>query len=456
MISPKFKNDKSLIYIFLIGILISSLYAIYNINKFEKNEKNGHLMIRGDIDIVWREAYSFKKDLIEKKNFFGNGIFYTRTFLPSKTVALYSFLLNQDIYENIDNKTFKEGKKLIYLFFQITIFYLSLLYLYKKLLLYYDSKNVSFFIVAYLALDPNIIQWHGTFWTESIFISMQIFLVGMIINKNKTSLFCLFLGLFLGIIFLQKTVGVLFIFFIIFYVFFTEIKKKSFKILNIFIGFSLILLLLGLDNFKKTGIFYVMPMQTKNAHYVYLIPQIFEKNGKLKSFEQLQDSEIKWKIDNNYSEDNFITVYKLKKYQQKKALEVILDNKITTFEIYLKKTIIHLVINPMQTFYWHKYNQMKYSEIEFHLSEESKKYFILKFFYSVLFYIIVCIGLFEIFRNKRKLKFHLFACFLVLYLVFMLGWVGNSRYFMPSIIFLSIFFGQGIYSLSNLKIKKNF
>ena len=146
MISPKFKNDKYLIYIFLIGILISSLYAIYNINKFEKNEKNGHLMIRGDIDIVWREAYSFKKDLIEKKNFFGNGIFYTRTFLPSKTVALYSFLLNQDIYENIDNKTFKEGKKLIYLFFQITIFYLSLLYLYKKLLLYYDSKNVSFFI----------------------------------------------------------------------------------------------------------------------------------------------------------------------------------------------------------------------------------------------------------------------------------------------------------------------
>ena len=61
MISPKFKNDKYLIYIFLIGILISSLYAIYNINKFEKNEKNGHLMIRGDIDIVWREAYSFKK-----------------------------------------------------------------------------------------------------------------------------------------------------------------------------------------------------------------------------------------------------------------------------------------------------------------------------------------------------------------------------------------------------------
>ena len=97
MINSKFRKNKSLIYIFLIGILISSLYATYNINKFEKNEKNGHLMIRGDINLVWREAYAFKKDLIEKKNFFGNGIFYTRTFLPSKTIALYSFLSLSDV-----------------------------------------------------------------------------------------------------------------------------------------------------------------------------------------------------------------------------------------------------------------------------------------------------------------------------------------------------------------------
>ena len=100
-------------------------------------------MISGDIALVWREAHAFKKDLIETKNFFGNGIAYTRTFLPSKTVALYSFLLNQDIYESIDNEKIKEGKKLVYLFFQIIIYYLSLLYLYKKLLLFYDGKNID-------------------------------------------------------------------------------------------------------------------------------------------------------------------------------------------------------------------------------------------------------------------------------------------------------------------------
>ncbi len=69
-LNSKFTENKSIIYIFFIGILISSFYSIYNINKFEKNEKNGHLMIRGDINLIWREAYAFKKDLIEKKNFF--------------------------------------------------------------------------------------------------------------------------------------------------------------------------------------------------------------------------------------------------------------------------------------------------------------------------------------------------------------------------------------------------
>ena len=452
--NSKFKENKSIIYIFFIGILISSFYSIYNINKFEKNEKNGHLMIRGDLKLIWREAYAFKKDLTEKENFLGNGIPYTRTFLPSKTIALYSFLRDQNIYENIDNETIKEGKKLIYLFFQIILYYLSLLYLYKKLLLFYDGKNISILTIAFLALDPNIIQWHGTFWTESIFISMQVFLIGMVIHKNKTNFFCLLLGLFLGLIFLQKTVGVLFILFIVFYVFFTEVKYKLIKIFNINLGFFLVLILLGLDNFKKTGIFYVMPTQTKNAHYSVLVPQIFSEKKDAQAYIELKESEKKWKIENNFSEENFKNVYNLRKFEQKKAIEIILENKIITLKIYLKKIINHLILNPFQTYYWHKYNQIEYSNEEFHLSEESKKYFYFKVLYSLIFYIILLIGFIKIKNDKKNYKFHLLLMFLVSYLVFMLGWVGNSRYFVPSLIFLSIFFGHGIDYIKELRYKK--
>ena len=56
--------------ILLIGIIISISYAIYNLNKFDKNEGNHHLMLRGDTNLIWYEAETFKKDLIQNKNFF--------------------------------------------------------------------------------------------------------------------------------------------------------------------------------------------------------------------------------------------------------------------------------------------------------------------------------------------------------------------------------------------------
>ena len=445
-------------FVLILGIIISISYAFFNLSKFDKSQEtnaSAHLMINGDLRVIWKEAESFKKDLLENKTIFGNGLEYRRTFLPSKTLALYSILTNQDLYEDYENKIIKENGRRLYLLLQILFYYLSLLFLYRKLVFFYKNNNTSFYIVSYLALDPNIIQWHGTFWTESIFFSLQLLLIGMTIKQKKSNLFCLYLGLILGLIFLQKTVGILFIFFLIIYIYCSEEKNNKLKSFNTILGFSIILLILGYDNYKKTRIFYVMPLVTLNAHYAYIIPQIFEKNDDIQSMADIKNSEKRWKIKNNYSKDNFYTHYKLRKYQQKKAIEVMLNNKITTIQIYLKKNIIHSVLNPLQTFYWHKYNQAEYNEKEFHFSDESKNYFIYKIFYSALFYMVIFMGILEIIKNKKKFKFHLLISFLIIYSMFMLGWMGNSRYFMPSVIFLSIFFGNGVNYFVNLKLIKN-
>jgi hypothetical protein len=137
LFSSKYKDTNSLIIIFLIGILFSSFYAIYNINKFDKNENGRHLMIRGDTSLIWREANSFKKDLNKNQNFFGNGMEYTRTFLPSKMIAFYSLLSGHDLYEDSKSTIVKVGGKLPFLLFQIIIYYLSLIFLYKKILFLY-------------------------------------------------------------------------------------------------------------------------------------------------------------------------------------------------------------------------------------------------------------------------------------------------------------------------------
>jgi hypothetical protein len=39
----------------------------------------------------------------------------------------------------------------------------------------------------------------------------------------------------------------------------------------------------------------------------------------------------------------------------------------------------------------------------------------------------------------------------VAHVVLTLGWMGNSRYFLPALIFLSIFFGNGMAAILNSK-----
>ena len=59
---------------------------------------------------------TFKEDFLLKNNINGNGVEYTRTFLPSKIVAFYHMLTNQDLYDDYDNRIVRTGVKYIFFF----------------------------------------------------------------------------------------------------------------------------------------------------------------------------------------------------------------------------------------------------------------------------------------------------------------------------------------------------
>ena len=111
------KNNKKIYLVFLIGIMIATSYAFFNLDKFDKIEES-HLMIRGDVGLIWHEAETFKEDFLLKKTIFGNGVEYTRTFLPSKIVAFYHMLTNQDLYDDYDNRIVRTGGKSYIFFFK--------------------------------------------------------------------------------------------------------------------------------------------------------------------------------------------------------------------------------------------------------------------------------------------------------------------------------------------------
>ena len=168
------------------------------------------------------------------------------------------------------------------------------------------------------------------------------------------------------------------------------------------------------------------------------------------NIERLKIEEKRWKKENQYNESNFKSYYQYLNFIQDQALSVMMNNKIETIKIYIRNSLSHIILNPLQTYYWHKYNDQSYSNQEFHLSEEAKKYFYFKLLYSFAIYSIVILGFFRIFNNRYKINFHLFILAVIFYFIFMLGWVGNSRYFMPSLILLSLFFGNGLVQLRKI------
>tara|TARA_B100000579_G_scaffold254466_1_gene209414 strand:- start:2723 stop:4069 length:1347 start_codon:yes stop_codon:yes gene_type:complete len=437
----------------LFAILLSTFLAKINLDEFDKLDRDKHLMIVGDINLIWQEAETFKNDILEGKTYFDSGKEYTRTYLPSKIVALYSILNNSNLFKNFDKKIVNTGEKFYLLLFQIIFYYLCLYFFYKALVNFYSNVKIPNYITFFLCLEPTILQYHISFWTESIYCSLLIILMTLIISKNSSNLKFIYIGFILGMMYLQKTVSIFLIFPVIFYFFISEKDKKIYKILNIIIIYLFVLIFLGFHNYKKTGIFYVLPIQTKSAHYAYILPQIFEKNKNISYEEFSNTNENNWKIENNFDPNSFVDNYKFSNYKQKLALKEILDNKILTTKIYIKKIIHHILLNPVQNYYWHEYNKEKY-EIEYHLSEDKKKWIIWRIIYSFIIYLIILIGLIGIIKHNLKLKFHIFLILAVIYYAFMLGWVGNTRYFTPSIIIISIFFGNGINSILNFYKKK--
>jgi hypothetical protein len=300
-------------------------------------------------------------------------------------------------------------------------------------------------------------QWHSSFWTESIFFSLQLISLGLIIKKNKNIFHYLIIGLFIGLLYLQKTVAMLYIFLIASYFIVSVKNKRIISMVSLFIGYLIVLLFLGYHNYKRSGIFYIIPEQAKAAHYIYMVPQVISKKNNILEKEvnrKKQESESKWIIENNINLNSEKDRMKLYQYKQKYAFNVMLDNPLITAKIYIKKTIHHVLLNPVQVYYWYKYNNDN-TKGQYHLSLEHKKWIWKRILYSLVIYFFVLIGIFYSLKKSEYKNFNYFIILSILYFGIMLGWMGNTRYFMPSLILISIFFGEGAFAVIKYFSKNN-
>jgi hypothetical protein len=468
-------NNKKIFFFITFSFFLSVLISLNFVNKLDLYESDGfdHHIIKGDIDDIWSRGAKFKYDLISGKNFLASGTEIYRSYLPPRLIGFFSIIFDYELLTN-DKKLTQITlgfTKFYYLLFQSLIFYFIIFYFHKNFLLLSKNENVSFITLIFLCFCPNIFLYNSSFHTESIFFSLQLLLLTLLVFPKKSIFYNLIVGVILSLMFLQKTVGVFYFIIVIAYLSIIY-KKKSFKFLPlILIIYSATLFSIGYGNYKRMGIFYFMPTQGNEAIYHYLAENILHESKAIPSHEipkKMYRDINNWKIENGIKnvtpnedrlkiqENNFLERDRLKimKYKKNYTLNLIKEYPIITIKIMIWKGLQTLILDPVYIFHYHFYEQDLKKRPQWYMEHGYSNFWTpIKIIYSFSIYIIILVGFFHSLR-RLDLTFNFLLITSALYMFFMLGWVGTNRYFSTSLIYLSVYFAYGLQFLLNLEVLK--
>ena len=201
----------------------------------------------------------------------------------------------------------------------------------------------------------------------------------------------------------------------------------------------IILLILGYLNFNRSNVFYVFPTQTIDNLYNYFLPKVLIKSENMTSNDvkkMLKEEKIKIQFDNNLDLNIEKDKIKWYNYQRDIAVNKILNNKILTIEVAIKSSIHSILLNPTELIS-NRYHGKNYYKSELH-----KKTLNFRFIYSLLIYLSVLIGF--IYCIKNKIYFSNKVFLVGIYFFIVSSWVGYTRYFVPSLLSLCLYFAYGI------------
>lgn len=454
----KTKINKILSYKFIILIGISFLlsnYSTFNYLKKYDNYSayinNVHPMIKTAITNHYEEANNFVKGLRSENNL-STKKYLSDEFLPGRLLAGYFILTGEDLYEGDLIKA--ENGKFLYLFLKSLLYYLMVYFFYRKTIKIFSKKAV-FFTTLLLCLSPDIVQYHSSFWNESLFFSFQLMMLILLIEFKKNFLNNFLLGFVCGSLYL---IGQEYFFYItvimLYYIFiFFKYKKILLKpFLSFLIGYILLLISVSHVNQKNTEIYSVGLSGLKTALYIYIVPKVLssEKNDDLELIKkELKNQDILWAEKKNlkilnkdhfileFNKDDFKALNDYQSYIFLKSVKIIIKNYKVLLSIFVKKSLHLITLNPFYIQYFYEYD----GKSEFLKTDKHIKNIPIRITYTLIFYSIILIGFIKSFTQmKAELIFVLVIS--VLYIFFVMGLLGAPRYFTPALIFMSPFFGN--------------
>jgi len=463
---------KNIFIICCLGFLISAFSTAIYVNKYDKlniykENTIEHKMIKIAVVNHWEEANIILKQLKRGTSIFNIKNDHFDEYLPPRLLALYYYFSDHEMYDENNNIKLNNGK-FFYLILKSLLYFFSLFFLFYKMSNEINQRY-AFWTVCFLAFVPDLVQYHSSFWNESIFLSLQVVLLALLIKPSIEFFKNFLIGFVCCLMFLTSQEFILFFLVISFY-YLICFKKFFFIPLSFFaIGFLFIILLIHTKSSQDQKNQDVSIFGIKTAMYFTLVPEMIsqKENISISQAKKSLDFDTKvWikkkKIAFHFNEDEnlFTNFHQIDNKNKnlilnrifKVSIEKITSDPAIAGKIVFRKTISTLLLNPFYVNFFHKHSGR--GEHNYYDSNDRKAFVKYRILYSIFFYLTVAIGIFLSFKYLNK-KLIFFLILGSIYSPITIGWLGNSRYFLPSIVFLSPFAGLAMMSFANFFYKKN-
>lgn len=209
----------------------------------------------------------------------------------------------------------------------------------------------------------------------------------------------------------------------------------------------IVLVFLGYSNYQRSELFYITPHQTKHSMWYYLTDNIVSsanENNIVFAYKKRLNDKKKWINENEINLENEKDKLRLYDYYQNYILKTFKKYPLESIKVITWKTLQSAILDPGMV-----YTSIKSDNTQNRYWENGLFSFTERIIYSLIIYSLSIIGTIYFFNKKEHLIPLLFILF-GLYHISVLGWVGVSRYSVPSIVCISLLFAKGI-----IFLKKN-
>ena len=434
----KHANQLAVFEVLFISFLIWFLTCILYLHYFDRYEVTtddveNHAMIKSDPGKYWAETSNVVRQIQTGVNPMVTGNPDVAHILYKKCLAIYGLIGHMKFFEKDGRVTV--GGKFWFLLFQALLYYISLYFFYYSISKVMSSR-IALISTGFLAIEPTILQFHTSFWTESLFISLEVFAIALFINPSrKIILKFTSVGILIGLMYLQRPVAILYVVVLLIVLIIRFYKNSVMPSIALSLGYLIIIGLVGSYSYYRSDAFYIMPKQASDVSFHYLA------NHVVAAIDKISPQEARIRLVSRSKEVANRRNVHLSYIQRDMALDIFKNYPFITIKRIFISMLRSLGVDPLMIykFYLLEYKPTSASVLAEQSGQKMNLFRPIIYFYTVLLLGITAFG-FVLSWKRLKAWINLLFLLSILYFWILGGWFGNPRFMVPVLVFYSVYF----------------